>query len=163
MNKYKICQRCNSKRIVEIVAKCPDGFDVYFDDKCYESKSIDNICDGEYIEPAICSDCGQCQGEWPVNLENLKQYKIYEHPPEDIYKTVNDWEKAIKEHKCNNKNLCCADSIKWMMFGILCQGCSKYFGIKVSDARNSLDTASDEIKNAVQSAQGRLNLVKSIN
>lgn len=64
------CNVCESTRILEISAKVSDR-------GCYEleGKEIDgyapevaNICGdgGDYIFPDICLDCGQTQGDFPV-------------------------------------------------------------------------------------------------
>ena len=62
------CQRCDSERLLRVNGKT--------DDRCSVSSSQTeshgyvpcgiNIGGGDYIKIQVCLDCGQLQGEWPV-------------------------------------------------------------------------------------------------
>jgi len=69
-----ICQRCKSDRIANIITKCSDG--------CYIDIPSEKIStsgyapciphvtgpDEDYVEFSVCLDCGQMQGEFPVEV-----------------------------------------------------------------------------------------------
>lgn len=65
------CDKCNSKRLMSVMAKCSDLFhgDV-------EGREIDgyvpenlNIGGGDYIDFDSCLDCGKIQGSYPLEKE----------------------------------------------------------------------------------------------
>lgn len=68
MSELTHCQRCGSGRV--LIADCWGR-----DDQCYSigdisgyagyAPDIPGICGGDTLHPAICLDCGQCQGEFP--------------------------------------------------------------------------------------------------
>jgi len=62
------CQRCGSDRIIEISAKCSDLCCAAFKGKETDgyAPGVRAVCGGDYVEPAICLECGQAQGEWPA-------------------------------------------------------------------------------------------------
>lgn len=76
------CQRCGSDRVLCGGGKSSDMNDFYVGDQavwhdgstrtdkkpgvaCYVPYNL-NIGGGDYIEIAVCLDCGQMQGTWPV-------------------------------------------------------------------------------------------------
>lgn len=158
--KLEKCQRCGSNNIVEIVAKCPDGFDISINGIDCESASILNICGTEYVEPIICLDCGQCQGVWPVKFSfNPKQ----ENPVTiDTYKSVKLLVDACKSHYCINKKLVPADDPRPYMLtiGFVCQGCGMNFSIKLKDIKL---TGSSEERDWLEDARKRKNFCNVIN
>ena len=63
------CDKCESKRILMLSAKCSDLFHAYIGDKeinGYVPNNL-NIGGGDYVEFNSCLDCGKIQGEFPVN------------------------------------------------------------------------------------------------
>jgi hypothetical protein len=67
------CQRCKSERVATINSKSSDLNFVTLGDKEYNGYVPDDIGigGGDYINFSWCLDCGQIQGEFPVegNLE----------------------------------------------------------------------------------------------
>lgn len=62
------CQKCSSKRIMNVTAKCSDtcGFSINgVDSDGYVPKEI-GIGGGDYVRFNYCLDCGQIQGKFPV-------------------------------------------------------------------------------------------------
>ena len=62
------CQRCKSQRILRINAKCDDRCFHEFNGK-ERSDYVDShlgIGGGDYIEIDVCLECGQIQGDFPV-------------------------------------------------------------------------------------------------
>ena len=65
------CQSCNSDRMMIVAGKCSDlgGIAVnhlLIDHDGYMPYGL-NVGGGDYIELDVCLDCGQLQGEWPVD------------------------------------------------------------------------------------------------
>ncbi len=72
-----ICHRCNNNQILRFGAKCSDLFDATYqaatgpiDYSGYVPYNL-NIGGGDYIELAICMNCGQTQGTFPVPEETV--------------------------------------------------------------------------------------------
>lgn len=61
------CQRCNSYRILEMNAKASDcqTYDLQGAEKEGYAPDIEDICQGDYVFPKICLDCGQVAGKFP--------------------------------------------------------------------------------------------------
>ena len=63
------CQRCKSKRIAFVNAKCKDLFNWKSDETNYEgyvNTPGGEFGGGDYIEFAYCLECGQIQETFPV-------------------------------------------------------------------------------------------------
>ena len=64
------CQRCDSERLLEIVAKCSDMCWHRFHPSGRERHDYVptgvGIGGGDYVDMTYCRDCGQIQGTWPV-------------------------------------------------------------------------------------------------
>ena len=62
------CQTCQSNRVAEIRGKCSDLFGMDYKNKSYQGYAVENIGigGGDYIDIAYCLECGQIQGEFPV-------------------------------------------------------------------------------------------------
>jgi hypothetical protein len=66
------CQKCGSKSILEISAKCSDMFYSNMNGKEYEGYVPPNIGlgdDSDYVEFSFCLNCGQIQGTFPVEIK----------------------------------------------------------------------------------------------
>ena len=63
------CDKCKSKRILSISAKCDDKCCVRFNnvERCDYVPYDLGIGGGDYVEIKICLDCGKVQGieKWP--------------------------------------------------------------------------------------------------
>ena len=77
----KSCQRCKSERILEINGKVSDRFSMWDQDgKDYSGHMPYDLgisTDGDTIDFHYCLDCGQIQGEFPVNGE-VEAFKEFE-------------------------------------------------------------------------------------
>ena len=159
------CQRCGSERIVEITAKCPDGFDIRIGQHDTKSEAITNLCGTEYVEPKVCLECGQCQGTWPVAYL-LPLYNQKPAREEKQYATVRQWLDAMMKHKCKQgKSLLPADDVRGLV-GYSCQGCGKWFAIRVCVFRQTiggLGPGSKEIQELLRYRDGRSMLVGLLN
>jgi len=81
------CQRCNGKRVAQVIAKCSDCCGIYMDglndgpddefsgyegyvpgDMGIVDKGYQN---GDYVAFHWCLDCGQIQGEFPVSAREV--------------------------------------------------------------------------------------------
>lgn len=66
------CSKCSSDRIAKVSAKCSDCCCVKFpDDEDYRDGYVPynvGIGGGDYIEIDWCMDCGQIQGDFPVEV-----------------------------------------------------------------------------------------------
>jgi len=157
------CQKCGSDRVVSITAKCPDGFTVSTGDNVnFNSTDIENLCDGEYVDPDVCLDCGQVQGQFPVAFNGKLVTDERSPLPEDLCKSVDDWIAESKNHKCDKKDLIASD-FPPSVIGCVCTGCGKYFGVKLSDVSKTIGSLDAETKKTFGSAVGRQNLAKSFN
>ncbi len=68
------CQRCKSARVAAIGGKCSDMFWASigkFECQDYVAEDM-NIGGDDYIEFALCLECGQIQGEWPLPKTKLE-------------------------------------------------------------------------------------------
>lgn len=70
------CQRCYSVRIVNINAKCSDCFDCDFQGMEYSGyvPFFLGIGGSDYVEFSYCADCGQIQGNFPLNID-MKEFE----------------------------------------------------------------------------------------
>lgn len=64
------CQRCQSLRVISIVAHCNDCCSVsssaQSDRLGYQPGDIGIGNDSDHIKMSWCLDCGQIQGKWPI-------------------------------------------------------------------------------------------------
>jgi len=69
----KLCQTCKSPRIANLCAKCSDLC-------CWEYTDIDHdgyvpsnvgIGSDDYVEFDYCLDCGQIQGNFPIDMDAI--------------------------------------------------------------------------------------------
>lgn len=65
------CQRCHSERVVSIQSHASDLHFVAAPHANYEKDGylpyIENLGGGDDFSASICLQCGQVQGEWPVD------------------------------------------------------------------------------------------------
>ena len=63
-----ICKKCNSERVATINAKCSDMCQIITDEINQDGYVPHNIGigGGDYIEFDYCLECGQIQGDFPV-------------------------------------------------------------------------------------------------
>lgn len=69
------CDNCKSDRIFEINSKSSDlNFYSFRGGPSRQGYAphIENICGGDYIEVAVCLNCGKVQGKFPVSAEELE-------------------------------------------------------------------------------------------
>ena len=63
------CDKCKSKRVIDYSAKCSDLCVTNYKGKGYDGyvPHIDSDIDdnGDYLQPAICLECGKVQGTFP--------------------------------------------------------------------------------------------------
>jgi hypothetical protein len=69
------CQKCKSERVASVSGKTSDMCSVYLGENEKEGyvPSNMNIGGGDYIEFEYCLDCGQIQGEFPLQPTELDQ------------------------------------------------------------------------------------------
>ena len=69
------CQKCNSKRILDVNAKCSDLCHVTLNGKENDGYVPDDlgIGGGDYVEFKLCLDCGQIQGKFPLPKTELEE------------------------------------------------------------------------------------------
>ena len=62
------CQRCSSKRIASVTAKCSDCCGVSINEYNESGYVPDDmgIGNGDTVEFKVCLECGQMQGAWPL-------------------------------------------------------------------------------------------------
>ena len=62
------CQNCKSDRLITAGGKVSDTFSAYLGEHSYEGyvSSDLGIGRGDYIELEYCGDCGQIQGNFPL-------------------------------------------------------------------------------------------------
>jgi len=159
------CQKCKSKNVVSISAKCSDGFYVNFNGKDYQSVEINNISGCEYVEPEICLDCGQCQGKFPVSFPNdvLDTEEKNRRRKETInwHDNVKLLIQACKEHKCAEKEFAACDSIRFCGFGDICTGCGSHHCVKLSNIKTNNEDG--ELDKLFDARNGRETLCEMIN
>ena len=71
-----VCQHCESKRVLEVQAKCSDLFFcelpyVGAEHEGYVPSDL-HIGGGDYIDFKMCLDCGQVQGNFPLSVTELE-------------------------------------------------------------------------------------------
>ena len=73
------CQRCESNKLFSMNAKFNDMFTFTYQGKNHDTPdyapNVDNICDSDYAFPEICLECGQVQGNFPVDDDEIV-YKL---------------------------------------------------------------------------------------
>lgn len=62
------CQRCGSSRLCEVFAHSKDSSVVKFAGQEHDGyfPEIKNVCGNDDCDITVCLECGQLQGEWPV-------------------------------------------------------------------------------------------------
>lgn len=62
------CQRCGSDRIFNTCSKASDLHDWEYRDRRGDGylPYVNGVGGGDYVTVAVCLECGQCQGEFPV-------------------------------------------------------------------------------------------------
>ena len=71
------CQRCSSKRVADLTAKCSDRCFIQINDN-NSSDYVPNdmgIGGGDYVGFEYCLNCGQIQGSFPLPLSKLEEYE----------------------------------------------------------------------------------------
>lgn len=65
------CKQCKSERVASILGHCVDRFVARLDSKEYEGYVPHDmgLGGGDDIDIDVCLDCGQIQGDFPVNPE----------------------------------------------------------------------------------------------
>jgi len=84
-----ICTDCNSRRVLELTAKCSDccGYSIgNLSGDGYVPQGL-GIGGGDYVEFNICLDCGQVQGQFPRPKSDLEQ----DASDEDIEEFYNNY------------------------------------------------------------------------
>ena len=69
------CQRCESERVASFGGKCSDMFWLDMGDIKVENDYAPRdfgIGGGDYIDVTYCLDCGQMQGEFPLDETELE-------------------------------------------------------------------------------------------
>lgn len=71
------CDKCGSKRILSVNARCSDMFDMQFGDEHKNGYVPKNLVFGEggygdYVKFDLCLDCGKMQGDFPINQEEIE-------------------------------------------------------------------------------------------
>ncbi len=71
-----VCQKCNSKRVVSLMAHCVDCCNVAIND--YDKSDYVpgdmGIGGGDDVEIDYCLECGQIQGEWPLEETKAESF-----------------------------------------------------------------------------------------
>ena len=73
-----ICQRCSSRRVLSVSAKCGDCCGCSIGDKKTDRYVPQDVLIGkggwgDYVKFSICLDCGQMQGEFPQPQMKMEQ------------------------------------------------------------------------------------------
>ena len=68
------CQKCGSKRVGWVNAKCSDCCATGIDEKEQDGYVPDDlgIGNGDYVEFDFCFNCGQIQGKFPLPISILE-------------------------------------------------------------------------------------------
>ena len=78
------CQKCKSDRIVMINAKCNDTCQTVLGDVEEVGYLPDvGIGHGDYIDFEFCADCGQIQGDFPLQPTSLEKQGNEDEQSED--------------------------------------------------------------------------------
>lgn len=71
------CQKCESKRVMSLYGKCSDRSNSSMQEFDHEhdgyTPHINNVCGGDDIDITVCLDCGQLQGEWPLEKTEFEE------------------------------------------------------------------------------------------
>lgn len=70
------CQRCKSTRVADISTKCSDRCNVVIGNynKSDYSPSDMGVGGGDYVRFRWCLECGQIQGEWPLEKSEAERF-----------------------------------------------------------------------------------------
>jgi hypothetical protein len=71
------CQKCQSERIMSICAKCQNSCIVTYGAEGgagYAPTDVGVGVDEDYVAFEYCLECGQMQGEWPVQNPNMSGF-----------------------------------------------------------------------------------------
>jgi hypothetical protein len=68
------CQKCKSERVITINGKVSDCFDAHVGENDYDGyvPADLGVGSGDYINFEYCADCGQIQGEFPLQPTDLE-------------------------------------------------------------------------------------------
>lgn len=104
------CQKCHSKRVANLNAKCSDCCSVSIgtsDHDGYVPKGL-GIGGGDYVEFSYCLDCGQLQGKFPLPSAEIEKdigteevrdfFENHFTPGECLDKFYGRWIADIIEH-----------------------------------------------------------------
>ena len=72
------CQRCASGRMVAVCAKTSDRCNVdtaHSEHRGYVPEGL-NIGSDDYLEFALCLNCGHVDGEWPVPAHDIEKSAV---------------------------------------------------------------------------------------
>jgi len=128
----KKCKRCGSLRIMNFMAKCPDGFSSEMEGSDYENPEIKGISSGECLEPSICLCCGQCQGRFPINQLPCPVTEFTEETSKGNCKTVSEFIEKVKAHDCGDKKMVACDDPRNRLVGSVCCNCGAVFEVPLS-------------------------------
>lgn len=89
------CQRCKSRRIMDVSGHCQDRCVIEYDDNGYDGyvpfdMPLNRIFgQGDYLSFSVCLDCGQMQGAFPISESDMDKALKIERPdmdgePDDI-------------------------------------------------------------------------------
>ena len=74
------CKRCKSERVMRVGGKCSDLFSASMEGLDHQGYVISDIGigGGDYLEFSYCLDCGQIQGDFPIEAgAELRAEGIY--------------------------------------------------------------------------------------
>lgn len=101
------CQRCNSQRVLHFGSKCSDLYNASMNGVDYEGYSLYgvNLTGGDYVTGAVCLDCGQLQGKWPVSpVEELESNaEVDAEAEDDTGEYIRTDRSAVRERKKREK------------------------------------------------------------
>lgn len=68
------CQRCKSERLIRVGGKVSDCFHASLGDSKYDGYVPNDlgIGSGDYVRLEYCADCGQIQGEFPLEPTHME-------------------------------------------------------------------------------------------
>ncbi len=80
------CKNCGFERILAVNAKCSDNFTMWFNNNEYRGyvPKDAEIGGGDYIKLEYCLDCGQIQGDFPVDRLEIEDEAVEEGEVDEI-------------------------------------------------------------------------------
>ena len=150
--KENVCKNCSSPRIAKVLAKNPDGYSVCIMDVEYQNPVANNIFDGEYVDFAVCLDCGSVQGNFPVKIES-DPFVPPELPPE-THTTPKEFIKDCMGHSCGSDQLIPSDNPMALRLGFICKQCGWRVSMGLERFRSNWGKFS-YLRNKFVTAEGR--------